>query len=165
MQRATRGVMARGVLVGLSAVAGILSVTVPAAAASVDGSGTQASPYMAACDGYTPDWADTCTVTFPDRTVKPLDSERLDFYRCPLDHPYLENRKYSPRDIAKGIEIRGMGTFAIDASVPVMTNPIIGGWVATGNNSGDVTNWNTDPRNYGVTLHCTSDIRKSYGHQ
>ena len=166
-------------LVGVAAAGGIFTVVQPAGAAAVTGSGTMQSPFIAGCDARStsgaitpdaehPEVSTTCTVTFPGRTVKPLDSEQLDFYQCPLDHAYLENKNYAPpaKWIDRGIEIRGMGPFSIDANVEALSIPAAGGgWnVYMGNAGGTVTNWNTDARDYGVTLHCTNDINQSYVH-
>lgn len=158
--------MIRAVLVGVTAAAGVLAIAAPASAAPVVGAGTLQSPYTADCDDDTPHDAVTCTVSFPLRTVQPLGSAKLDYYRCPLDHAYLENKNYAlgRADISPGIEIRGVTPVGIDAvNVYAIYNPVHDVTAPTGNNSGGtVTNSTTGPRDYGVTLHCTNDIDKSY---
>ena len=131
-------------MTGLVAVAGILAVTAPAEA--MDGNGTPSNPFTAGCDANS---KDACTVTFPERMLKGMDSEKLESYQCPWNHPTLENRKYAParKDISNGIEIRGMGGFLIDATATST-------FANNGLSHGTVTNWNTAPRPYGVTLHC-----------
>ena len=173
----------RGIMVGLAtaAVAGMFAAPAGAATTNLRGDGTRAKPYMADCDKQTSsatpspsaEKPTTCTVTFPPRTVKPLDSERLDYYRCPLDYFYLARGNYSTSpsgaNIAGGIEIRGIAAWGIDARVdalfsdvgPVDADGKMGPTGPTGP-IGTVTNWNTDPRNYGVTLHCTNDLNRSY---
>lgn len=141
--------------------------------AGVSGSGTADSPYTADCDNdaIRKDFT-VCTVTFPDRTVKFWDGERLGSYQCPSARPYLANIDVPPRSnlIDNGIEIRGMAPFGIQvvasAGLPTKTDPHA--WwvnalkVPSGVGSGSVSNWNTDPRAYGVTLHCTNSLELAY---
>lgn len=51
-----------------------------------------------------------------------------------------------------------MAPFEIDANVYGEFEPALGRWALTGTRGGTVTNWNTEPRAYGVTLHCTNDL-------
>lgn len=156
----------RGVMAGLAAAAGIVAVAAPAGAVTPTGSGTANSPFVAPCNEGPPKvWA-SCQVDFPPKTVKPLDSEQLDYYQCPPDHPYLYNKSYSPGTlIGRGIEIRGRAPFGIQADVAAGPRSEFA-WVNnlpyTRTDGGTVTNWNTDPRDYGVTLRCTSDKISAY---
>lgn len=148
------------VMVGLVTTTGILT---PAGPASAESRAHDPQTYSRECDTGPSETANTCTVTFPPRTVKPLDGEKMDHYICPGTHRYLENKYYSEE---RGIEIRGQGPFQIEATIsnilaiPSPENPKHP--VAIGSGDGTVINWNTDPRDYGITLHCTKNLKQSY---
>ena len=157
----------RNVMAGFAAAAGILLVAAPATATTVNevsGTGTREAPYVKACNEGTPFVSSTCQVDFPYRTVKGLDSENMENYQCPADRPYLEDKVYSPGAVVPhGVQIRnlapagviGIGVgFVMEQRLEFRTET---GRISlpTGTTGGTVTNWNTDSRPFGVTLHCT----------
>lgn len=128
----------------------------------VTGKGTVESPYTAGCDTSGTPGERICTVTFPSRTVKFWDGEKLESYQCPSSRPYLANVDVPPHSnkISKGIEIRGMAPFGIQ--VIAFAGLYNKSGVPTGIGEGSVSNWNTSPRDFGVTLHCTNVLLLAY---
>lgn len=140
-----------GAVVGLTTAMGALALVAPAGAAP--------QILRGACDASTPDGADTCVVTFPAHTMKPLDSEQLYQYTCPNTHPYLESK---PDSLGRGIGYEGIGTTAIVGVLNATKRPDSEALIAIGIGNGIVTNWITDPRDYQVALHCTSNPERGY---
>jgi hypothetical protein len=135
-----------------------------AAAAPIEGNGSNATPYQTAC---TTNQKDSCTVsTFPSRTLDGLwANEFVPAYQCPDDHQYLYFKGYAPAGttVPHGVEIlQDSQPFSIGISITATVRPkgapLIGRTygTATGFPNSSATNWSFGRHSYQVILHCTS---------
>ncbi len=138
---------------------------VGASVSAVTGDGSNGNPYTAPCDE--PQNVDCTVSAFPQRTLSgSWANEYVPSYGCPVDHPYLLDRGYSPpfTSWGSGVEIKeDDGAFPIDVSItgqkllqPPLAN--VFGATLTGYPNSSATNWLWGGTHwYKVVLHCTSD--------
>ena len=135
---------------------------------AMTGKGTNDDPFIAPCDD--PSVVD-CTVTTFD--TRPLSGfwkvEIVPAYRCPADHPFLVNHKYTPygTTTVSGVEIReSKSPWPVNVFIPgnlKSARSNIGQYFAAGTNtdSASATNWDRGAW-YKVVLHCTSNQSNGY---
>jgi hypothetical protein len=73
----------------------------PAGSLAVTGSGTNADPYIVACDRRN-QRGDDCTVVFPSIEIAAQSTGSLPAYRCPDAFGWLQSRNYSPTGYSWG---------------------------------------------------------------
>lgn len=134
------------------------------AASRMTGAGTDSDPNVAPCDNA---MDVVCTSTLEARGVRATREDRMPAYRCPADHPWLQNRSYAPKTgpiliLGPGVEVKEDSgpPFPIEFRIVrfSVANDGHGGNVITGlkvNNqaiNGDSfhSHW------YYLILHCTS---------
>lgn len=151
-------------IIAFGVAVGMVAIGVPATAgAETSGDGSKMNPYMMACQQGSGDY---CAVTFPAKSVNGSDTVNLDFYRCPLEYPYLRARDYAPPLTiwALGVELIGAG---FTANLVPIGNKFDDGMWSTGNWGREfpytVTRWGFTSGEYQIRLHCTRNKYARYG--
>ena len=156
--------------VGLSIRAALAAIVVTSAVslplanaqdADIRGDGSVSNPFIS--DGCTNRTSDgDCIVKFIVRDLRPLQSEPILYYRCPLFEPFLVKRKSNRASAPNGVDV--IAQPAVDTYIAGATSAITryGRAYATGNYGGSATNWSLSDGKYALALFCTANLDRSY---